>query len=334
MGLKRLDTEDFVVSADSITATVWTGNNPKLETFFTSSTQASSDSGKYYLNVYNTGSTLSGSEVQFDVTYGHKEGSGSVYYNSTVVGKSPTRSIYGQYRTLVLGDEYGDFIFGNYTASDFYGISIERSRFKESLLPGSLTLTLEGSTGTITLTDDSVVSSTVVFKDAGRVYNIVSGSAGSVNTTNPNGWSVDYGSYGWMLPDIGVILLNSAALSQSIGLVPTTTANTNGNNPAKLYTAINNLTPNFTLNSQETITSDFIFVRARNAEFNYSENPSYISGSTGEVLYDLFINSPQSYITTVGMYNDNNELVAVAKLSKPLKKDFTKEALIRVKLDF
>jgi hypothetical protein len=93
-------------------------------------------------------------------------------------------------------------------------------------------------------------------------------------------------------------------------------------------------TSSFTLNSQETITSDFIFCRARNAEFNYSENPSFISGSTGAVLYDSFVTNPQTYITTVGMYNDSNELLAVAKLSKPLKKDFTKEALIRVKLDF
>ena len=77
-----------------------------------------------------------------------------------------------------------------------------------------------------------------------------------------------------------------------------------------------------------------MFVRARNAEFNYSENPSFISGSTGDVLYSQFINSPQSYVTTVGFYNDTNDLVAVAKLSKPLTKDFTKEALIRVKLDF
>jgi hypothetical protein len=46
------------------------------------------------------------------------------------------------------------------------------------------------------------------------------------------------------------------------------------------------------------------------------------------------VNAPQTYITTVGMYNDNNELLAVAKLSRPLLKDFTKEALIRIKLDF
>jgi hypothetical protein len=90
----------------------------------------------------------------------------------------------------------------------------------------------------------------------------------------------------------------------------------------------------FQLLSQETVTSDFVFVRARNAEFNYSENPSFISDSAGTILYDNFIQNPQTYITSVGMYNDNNELLAVAKLSKPLRKDFTKEALIRVKLDF
>ena len=101
-----------------------------------------------------------------------------------------------------------------------------------------------------------------------------------------------------------------------------------------LFNALTGSASNFVLNSSETITSDFIFVRPRSSQFNYSENPSFISGSTGEVIYDSFVNNPQTYITTVGLYNDNSEVLAVAKLSKPLKKDFTKEALIRVKLDF
>ena len=94
-----------------------------------------------------------------------------------------------------------------------------------------------------------------------------------------------------------------------------------------------NLT-SITLNSEETITSDYIAINPKFLEFNYSENPSFISGSTGEVLYDDFINNPQTYITTIGLYNDNNELLAVAKLSRPLRKDFTKSTLVRVKLDF
>ena len=96
-------------------------------------------------------------------------------------------------------------------------------------------------------------------------------------------------------------------------------------------TAIPNV---FEANSQETLTSDFVFIRTRNTEFNYSENPTFISGSTGEVIYTYFINNPTVFPTTIGMYNDSNELLAVAKLSKPLQKDFTKEALVRVKLDF
>jgi hypothetical protein len=89
----------------------------------------------------------------------------------------------------------------------------------------------------------------------------------------------------------------------------------------------------FKLNSQETISSDYVFVRIKNSDYNYSTNPSFITGS-GDLLYQTFINNSQTYVTTVGMYNDNNELLAVAKLSKPLVKDFTKEALIRVKLDW
>ena len=46
------------------------------------------------------------------------------------------------------------------------------------------------------------------------------------------------------------------------------------------------------------------------------------------------VNNPQAYITSVGLYNDTNDLLAIAKLSKPLLKDFTKEALIRIKLDY
>jgi len=341
MSFKRLEADDFVVSADSITAALWTNNQPTLTEFYTSSIQEASTSGNYYLSAYQTGSDLTGSEVQFDIAYGNKNGSGSAYFNGAVTGVSPTKTIYGQYRTLVLGDENASFIFGNLTSSDFWALSIDRTHYKESLFPGSLTLTLSGALDSITLTDDSKIASSVTFKDAGRVFNIVSGSAGTVFTDlNSNGWSANSGSYGWVLPDIGVIMLNPDALSGSvasggIGLPVSRSENAPGDNNAKMFEAISGSgASSFTLNSQETITADYIFVRPRSSEFNYSENPSYISGSTGEVVHSSFVNNPQTYITTVGLYNDNNELLAVAKLSRPLLKDFTKEALVRVKLDF
>ena len=332
MSFKRLDPQDFVVSADSITSTLWSDSQPTLTTFFTSSDQKVGSSGDYYLSIYQTASSDSTSAVQFNIAYGNKQGSGSIAYNSGVVGKSPTSTIYGQYRTMVLGDENTDFTFGDFTSTDFIAVPIERARYKEGLFPGSLNLTLTKGSNTLHITDNSKDVSSITFVDSGRKFELVSGSNGAAYSGT--GYS-DSGSYGWMLPDIGVLLLNPSAVSHSIGLdFRSSWANTsNGGVNAKTFDVISD-GASFQLNSQETITSDFVFVRARNAEFNYSENPSYISGSTGEVLYDEFINSPQSYITTVGMYNDNNDLLAVAKLSKPLLKDFTKETLVRVKLDF
>jgi len=330
MSYKRLDPEDFLVSIDSVTATAWSTNSPTLSTFFTSSITSTND--VYYKNVYQTGSTLSGSAVQFAIAYGNKQGSGSANFNDLVPGVSPTRTVYGQYRNLVYGDENANFIFGTITASDFWAINIDRARYKEHLLKGTFNLKLSGSYN-LQLTDNSGMVSTDTYLDCGRVYQIISGSSGVA--FSGTGYSPSSGSYGLFLPDIATILLNPLALSQSINLDPTRTSDTNVDNIGKLFRAISGSGASyFQLNSEETVTSDFVFVRSRNAEFNYSENPSFISGSTGDVLYSAFINSPQTYITTVGFYNDTNDLLAVAKLSKPLTKDFTKESLVRVKLDF
>jgi hypothetical protein len=78
----------------------------------------------------------------------------------------------------------------------------------------------------------------------------------------------------------------------------------------------------FSLNSEETITSDYVFVRIKNSDFNYTTNPSMISGS-GDFYYPSMVNNPQTFVTTVGMYNDNNELLALGKLSSPVLKELT-----------
>jgi hypothetical protein len=348
MAFKRLDPEDFVVSADSITAPAWTNNVSSLTALYTSSVQEASSNGNYYLNVYQTASTNTSAEVQFNIAYGNSTGLGSLLYNTGIANLSPTRTVYGQFRNLIYGDENASFIFGGVTQDDFYVITLDRARFKQTLFPGSLNLRLYNSSNNIIqLTDNSNDVSVETFLDCGRVYQIVSGSSGyavSLANSAPNavaaGMTIS-GSYGLMLPDIGTIILNAAALDLAIAnggvsLGTTKDPDTDNNNPARLFARLSTTAgvSSFALNSQETVTSDFAFVRARNGEFNYSENPSFISGSTGTIVYDAFIQNPQTYITTIGLYNDNNELLGVAKLSKPLKKDFSKEALIRVKLDF
>jgi hypothetical protein len=357
MAFKRLDPEDFVVSSDSVTSTVWSNNSPSLNTFFTSSVQKEGSSGPYYLSVYQTASNDDSAAVQFQIAYANKNGGGGVNFDGSVPFVSPTTTIYGQYRTLILEDENANFIWGDTATgsangdNDFYAISIERARYKQSLLPGTINIALSGSnngsTETIYLTDNSGMVTLPTYYGTQRVYQMISGSDGIAynSAAGGNGFTPGSGSYGWFCPDISTILLNNAALSGSvtgdggIDIGTITTANTVGDNPSKLYRAFsaslgNSIGNIFELNSQETLTSDYVFIRARNNEFNYTENPSFISGSSGEVIYSYFINNPQTFPTTVGLYNDSNDLLAVAKLSRPIQKDFTKEALVRVKLDF
>jgi hypothetical protein len=331
MSFKRLDPEDIVISADSITSTLWSNDSPSLSTFFTSSLQVNS-SGDYYLNVFNSNNT---SSIQFALTYGNKNGSGSAPYNVLAVGKTPTSTIYGQYQNLVIGDEDTLFNFGGYETDEIFVISIDRSRYKEKLFLGSLSLSVSGSllSFPITLTDNSRISNSIQFNNAGRVFQLVSGSQGKVFTgSNAQGYHPsNSGSYGWVLPDIGTIILNPKAMPFLYS------GSFNGNPNIKphtsLFRAISGSNQVFRLNSEETISSAYYFIRARNAEFNYTTNPNFIK-SDGEIIYDSLINDPQTFITTIGLYNDNNELLAVAKLSKPLTKNFVKESLLRCKLDY
>ena len=344
MSFKRLDQEDISISAESVVAPAWTGQQSVLTSFYTSSAQVGIGAGQYYYNIYQSDfdAGVTGAEVQFSIGYGNLLGSGSSPLNVSIPGLSPSSIIYGQYRNLINGDENGNFKFGTVTPNSILTISVNRSRFKEKLLPGSFNLTLTSGSNSIHLTDNSETLTTVSYLDAGRVYDIVSGSNGVANTSiNQNGFTAASGSYGKFLPDVGVIVLNVEALKAPIGNtgggLGITSVNENSNiNPTVNLTAFYNLLKagsNFQLKSEETVTSDYVFIRVRNNEFNYSSNPSIIS-SSGELRYDVLVNSPQVYITTVGMYNDNNDLLGVAKLSKPLLKDFTKEALIRIKLDY
>jgi hypothetical protein len=345
MSFTILDTTDFVVSSDSVTAPAWSGNTPTLTNFYTASTGVSSS---FYVNVYNLDPININSAVQFSIAYGEIGGLGSAPINQLVPTNTPTRINFGQFRNLIYGDAESQVSFdtGNTNAKSLVAISIDRNRYKESLFPGTFNLNIsyQNPNNVLKLTDNSNDVSTVTFLDCGRAFYIVSGSNGSgKNTPLPtgsitNGYTAA-GAYGLFLPDIGTILLNPNALAltpASGGLsIPwysgSNSANNNFNN-LKVFEAISSGS-SFQLNSQETISSDYIFVRIKNSEYNYTTNPSMITGS-GDFIYSNFINSPQTYITSVGLYNTNNDLLAVAKLSKPLVKDFTKEALVRIKLDF
>jgi hypothetical protein len=315
MSFTSLDPSDFVISTDSITAPAWSSNVPTLSTFYTS-TPAQSTSitqNAFYLNVFQAPVGSTSASVQFAIAYGDQVGSGSLPYNPLVPGVTPSLTTYNQYNTLVYGAALSSslqgFNFGGLAtnAPTIFAINIDRNRYKESLFPGTFNLILSGSgTNKIQICDNSNSTTVVNYLDCGRVFDLVSGSNGTITNGNVSGQiSAGYtvsGSYGMYLPDIGVILLNGSALALSsaaggIGLSIDRTNytstyasypqyNTSSLNNNTLFTAISG-GANFQLTSQENVSSNYVFCRMKNQEYNYSSNPTFVSGS-GNLLYSFF----------------------------------------------
>jgi len=334
--------DDSVISSEAITAPLWTSNVFNLTSSYTSSVQQVSVSGKYYLNVYNLLFGSDGSETQFAIAYGHISGSGSALFNNLVNEKTPTRDIYGQYRNLVYGDEGSVFNFGGNggVSRDIFVVNVNRSRYKESINVGTWNLALTNGGNTLYLTDDSNNTSITNYIGGNRAYYIVSGSNG--NSYNSSSVQTNSGSYGYFFPDMGILVLNPRALSLSyanggIGMTVDETAGGSYNlayniNADRMFKLINS-GASFQAKSQETISSRYFFVNAKSSQLNYTTNPSIID-EFGNMLFPILVDNPQVFPTTIGLYNDANELLAVAKLSKPLPKDFTKQITCRVKLEF
>jgi len=363
---KPLNTPDDIVNnyaGQVVTSPLWANNVGTLTTYYTSSLMTSTQKQYYYDVVSDTSTSASG---QFAVTYGNRLGSGS-YSGGGSLNDSPTRAIYSQYKNILLSPTDTQFTFyGGVNSNNIYVIAVNRARLKERLNAGTWQLNLaelngrsfanaaytgsnvqvSSSNKVINLIDDSNTSSTLTSGNGGKVYNIVSGSVnngifgGSINSAS---------AYGLVYPDLGLLVLNGDMLNSQLSFNTVTASYTvtgssavpGGDNAWKLYTSISGAaaisTANgFTARNQESIKSQIVFVRARWDEYNFSNNPSFVTSSNGTpgTILPEFEGKPVVYITSVGLYDTNYNLVAVAKLSRPLQKSFDKELLIKVKLDF
>jgi hypothetical protein len=198
-----------------------------------------------------------------------------------------------------------------------------------------------------TFIDDSNKKFGDTFGRAGRVFRVASGSLnlGTQNEATVDSTTAANGlGYGLFYPDRGIVVLNPAAIGNTVGnvfneafqtigtLAPSLSTAAEQENHKRLYYAIKH-GGDFEARRTEDISTQHYFVRATNREFNYSNNPTYVN-TNGTFSEKTFETDPQTFITTVGLYNDSNELVAVAKTSQPIVKSFDKEVLIKVKLSF
>ena len=335
---KLFDASNDVVKniKSTISSGIWSGGSGTLAAYYTQSAQSSS-LGDYYYDIYKTSPlTDSEAEVQFSITYGHLEGSGSLGTVGAATGNRATAAIHAQLVNLLLGPNVDRFTYaGDTTSKEFYAISLKRSRMREKVDPGNWELWLDGGANLVKLIDDSKATTNPSSGVGGRVFNVVSGSIQTgTAVTKTAAASQAGGGIGLFYPDVGLIVLNADQMDSLVADITTvTTSDTVGANVPRFFDSIVQ-GAKFQARREERLSSTHFFCRAGNKEFNFSNNPTFFTGSTGEFTNATFFKDPKTYITTVGLYNDSNELLAVAKLSQPVLKSYSREALIKVKLDF
>jgi hypothetical protein len=338
------DSDIVRANPTEVSTGLWTGDTGSLTVFYTSSAQTASLRGQYEWDIYNNNPQVaSDAEVQFAIAYGNFNGGGASTLATDNNAKMPTQATYFQYRNILLepGDQKFTFLPDKtgtpFDSDEIFVINIARTRLKEELDPGNWLLILSGSSGSTRLIDDSGQTLGEQFGHTGQVFNVVSGSLTGISGSTIAATSSVSGGFGLVYPSVGIIVLNVKAL-EAVGAIERNTDTSNptvgvNNNLQLLFNAMNR-GGDFQARSAEHISSTHFFVRLRNTDFNYTNNPTFFNETDGTILNPDFIRDPQVYVTTVGLYNDKNELLAVAKLSQPLRKAFDREALIRVRLDF
>jgi len=354
---KDLTSDDKAQDVAIVTSGVFQDGASSIQAFHTSSTQIAS-SGDYSADVYRYDPAGNASaSVQFGVAYGHADGSGSLG-GTGITGERTSAAVFGQFNNMINPPQTTRFTFGNNsTAKHFYAITFNRARIRENLEPGGWELHLgpqganpdatQGGVAVIgtpdqmvKLIDDSSNNpgGTTNARNFSPEYNIVSGTlvGGTYVHKQASDEDETMGSYGTFYPSIGTLILNADRLAgRQPQLVTFSGSNANNENTLQM---VNFITTGsyFQAKRQEQITSTHYFVRATAKKFNSTSNETYYTESLAGVkrIVAGMRTDPKTYITTVGLYNKDNEMLAVAKLSQPILKSTSREALIKVKLDF
>jgi hypothetical protein len=346
---KTFNTTDIVPAKNEIVTTgLWSNGNGTLYEFYTGSTSNiaghnGSSASKYYYNVYSGDPALTSSlGVEFAVSYGHISGAGAPTTAADPNATLSTQATYFQYRALLTDTGENKFRFydgttqDGYASDDIYVINVARSNYRERIDAGNWEISLSGSNGEFTFIDNSGEKFNITNSGTNE-FNIVSGTLnlGTNNDATISTYTASNGyGFGKFYPDYGVLVFNPSALSNLIGseLTPSGSYISDEYNHKKLFNAIKK-GEYFEARRIENVSTAHYFVRVNNREFNFSNNPTFVD-ATGSFTEPTFVVEPMTYITTVGLYNDANELLAVAKTSQPIAKSFSKELLLKVKLDF
>lgn len=308
----------------------------------------------------------------FGIAYGHRGGSGSIYSGYEVMD-SPTKAMYTQARLmgLEMPEKYFKFYHNNILteADDVYIINFNRDAFGTKIDPGNFEINLSQLNGGA-YSNNFYTGSNVQVSSSGKVislidtsgdyaqelycqnsvytsYYLISGSLlnGAHDPLDTTLSTVDgsvMNAYGIVFPNIGIIVLNASKLNSELSFNTVTGSNIRGDNAYKLYTSISGaaaLGHPMKARSVDQKTTNHYFIRVGAATSNWSNNPTYViddptDSTIGTIKHNCFTDEPVTYITTVGLYNNALDLLAVAKLSKPIQKTENTDVLLKIRLNW
>ena len=353
---------DKISQTEKVTSPYFSDGSTSLKGSTIRSSSLTDTNEKYFFGISNNNTPT---VEEFNVAFGSVNGYGSDDDANAI--KAPTDAIYKQYASILLAptEVTGGFFISSPASSgavssgpdeEIFILTARRSNMKDRINKGTWQINLSGSNSAgagvagqtlLHLKDDSSTT-TATATPMGDRYNIVSCSSAGVIAA-----AATVRNFGFFYPDAGILVFSQKELS---GSMPGTHAQRNsvvtfdtatmkgfgtgtGVDADKKFALrfVNCLQPtgaSIKMRDEEDQVSAQYFCRVRSGQMNFSNNPTFVSGSLNELRATKMKGNPQTFITSVQLYNSNGDMVAVGNLSTPLKKNFSSEATIKVKLTY
>ena len=314
-----------------------------------------------FQSVYDYPYLSSSANHIFDLTLGFSSNSG-LSASSPTVAANPQQAkkinVYNQMAQVLVGyditgnvrqfDQDGDLAGGTKLKECIF-INLARLLTKDEIKKGSFSMTvMSGGTSIapsakVLVQDVNALNKYKVNSPAGEYAILYSGSGDANVNSGAPAPAEGTTPAGLIYYQAGVVVLTAslfrgATTFSSRTLIPTIKPSTmnkalTGSYISASSDAFRNRIVNISFNNTTELNSTIYFCRVNNNEFNYSSNPTYLNSSK-LVIKNNSNDTPVSYITTIGLYSADNELLATAKLSEPLKKSPDNELTLRVRLDY
>ena len=302
-----------------------------------------------FQSVYDYPFLSSSANHIFDLTFGYSSNNGTMS-GAANIQNAKKINLYNQMAQTLNGYDTAATVKNFKTSwgqeiKDAIFINFARLLTKDEIRKGSFSLTAltggspENPTGSFTITDASGASGYRVDSPAGEYGYLYSGDKEVGQLYYQAGIAILSG--GTVFDGAGLAYSTSVSRADGAFLAPdgtagvpfTVQAQATGSILNQISDAVRNRLSNVSFNNTTELNSTIYFCRVNHNDFNYSSNPTYLTGSKLRVK-TMAADAPVSYLTTIGLYSADNELLAVAKLSEPLRKSSDTELTLRVRLDY